>query len=316
MSHNYVTKVAIRHEHPVMASKRLYCDLEKPYQTSSWQAHPSKRPRRIVTPSSVISAVTSEAGSEAKVSPPPAYEQSPDSPQFHPAFNYQPYQPPAAYPEDSDAVSPVFDHFQEPELESPPSTLRSDEDILADVSNSFAGGSCGTMSWSNELLIQVLANEVEDLIYSNDERTEDVDVGDYQTFYSSFKQPFELDFYMRRLVQYVNCSTAVFVTMFVYLDRVQEKCKPLLASDMNCHRLVFTCLVLAVKYLEDEVHSNGYYARVGGLTIDEMNSLEVKLLSVLDWNLSVSPETYAVYEEGMIQTAGLLVGGNGAYNVV
>lgn len=98
--------------------------------------------------------------------------------------------------------------------------------------------------------------------------------------------------------------------MFVYLDRVQERCKALLASDMNCHRLVFTCLVLAVKYLEDEVHSNGYYARVGGLTIDEMNSLELKLLKVLDWDVSVSPETFAVYEEGMMQTAALLSGGN------
>lgn len=309
---HYSSNVAIHHHHSIMASKRLYCDLDKPYQTT-WQPHPNKRPRRIVTPSSVISAVTSEAGSDAKVSPPPAFEQGPDSPKFDAVFNYQ---PPAAYPEETDAVSPVFNHYQEPELESPPSKLRSDEDIQADVCNSFAGGNCGTLSWSNELLIQVLANEVEDLIYSNDERVDDVDVGDYQTFYSSFKQPFELDFYMRRLVQYVNCSTAVFVTMFVYLDRVQEKCKALLASDMNCHRLVFTCLVLAVKYLEDEVHSNGYYARVGGLTIDEMNSLEFKLLNVLDWNLSVSPETYAVYEEGMIQTAGLLVGGNGVDGAV
>lgn len=158
------------------------------------------------------------------------------------------------------------------------------------------------------MLVQVLANDIDDLCATNEENGAPIVSDEYHNFFSQYKQPFELDFYIRRLVQYSNCSTAAFVIMLVYLDRVQERCKDLLVTEMNCHRLLCTALVLAIKYLDDEVFSNGYYARVGGVTCDEMNALELKMLSVLGWNLSVTPQTYALYEDGLVQSARLLLG--------
>lgn len=300
MMYHYSSNLIPSTDHMVMG-KRLYCELEKNLQ-STWPSYPSKRPRKIDTPGSVISAITSEDDSSSYPSPSLPYPEGPFCPRFESLFDY----PMLSTSSIGDTVAAVA---AQPYREVKPAVtkLRSEKDIQADVSNSFEAGQYGTMFWTNELLVQVLSNEIEDLIYSNDDGNVVIDAGEFQMFYSSFKQPFELDFYMGRLVQYVNCSVAVFVTMFVYLDRVQEKCKALITSDMNCHRLVFTCLVLAVKYLEDEVHSNAYYARVGGLTADEMNNLEVKLLKVLDWNLNVTPETYSSYEEGLIQTAELLL---------
>lgn len=312
--------------HPSL--KRPYPSLDPPL----WPSRPSKRPRPLLTPASVISAITHDDSHSTISTVSPPYQPPPPScAHFIYTFDQDPALIPTL-PLHADAPSPLqpvpsavdSTSFPSPEEDAPristaAPNLRSDEDIEADVGNSFSAGQCGIGAWSNELLIQVLANEVEDLIDANDGKTGGgdgvggcgEDAGEFVTFYSSFKQPFALDFYMRRLVQYVHASHAAFVTMFVYMDRVQEACRMLVASEMNCHRLVFTCLVLAVKYLEDEVHSNVYYAKVGGLTPEEMNALEIKLLEVLDWNLSVSPETYADFEEGLIQTAGLLLGGDG-----
>eukprot|EP00177_Eucheuma_denticulatum_P008451 GFKZ01015367.1.p1 GENE.GFKZ01015367.1~~GFKZ01015367.1.p1 ORF type:complete len:335 (+),score=65.08 GFKZ01015367.1:958-1962(+) len=315
--------------HPSL--KRPYPSLDPPM----WPSHPSKRPRPLLTPASVISAITQDDSHSTISTVSPPY-QPPHPSTAHLIYTFDqepalvptlPLDPDAAAAAAASPLPPVATsaiHQSVPCAgadEDPPryesaagGKLRSDEDIQADVANSFSAGQCGTGAWSNELLIQVLANEVEDLMCANEHETgrgeDGEDAGEFVTFYSSFKQPFALEFYMRRLVQYVHASHAAFVTMFVYLDRVQKACRALVASEMNCHRLVFTCLVLAVKYLEDEVHSNVYYAKVGGLTAEEMNALEVKLLEVLDWNLSVSPEVYAGYEEGLIQTAGLLLGGD------
>lgn len=121
-----------------------------------------------------------------------------------------------------------------------------------------------------------------------------------KSFYSAFKQPFALDFYVRRLVQYTNCSSSVFIVAMVYLDRLQKRVPSLRLNMMNVHRLLITAVVLAVKNLDDELYANSYYARVGGLTTDELNRLESSMLNLLDWRLNVSPETFSVYEENLL----------------
>jgi Cyclin len=62
---------------------------------------------------------------------------------------------------------------------------------------------------------------------------------------------------------------------------------------------LIVALVLAIKYLDDEIYSNAYYARVGGLSISEMNRLEASMLELLRWNVSVSAELYNLFEESL-----------------
>lgn len=163
------------------------------------------------------------------------------------------------------------------------------------------------MQWTNDLLVHVLAADVEDLcVASSHLRAPSAASSELHVFFSQHKQPFDLDFYIRRLIQFANCSSAAFILMLIYLDRVQEQCPTLLLTEMNCHRLLCTALVLAIKYLDDEVFSNAYYARVGGVTGDEMNDLELKMLAILKWDLSVKPDTFALYEEGLIRSASLV----------
>mmetsp|Transcript_41429 Transcript_41429/g.163142 ORF Transcript_41429/g.163142 Transcript_41429/m.163142 type:complete len:205 (-) Transcript_41429:156-770(-) len=116
-------------------------------------------------------------------------------------------------------------------------------------------------------------------------------------FYSSHKQSFSLAFYIRRLIDYCGCSNSAFVLMLVYMDRVLSS-QPLIAlSEYNVHRLTMTALVLATKYLEDEVRTNSYYARVGGIsTMKEMNKLEGAMLSILHFDLYVDPEEFDMYQ--------------------
>lgn len=203
-----------------------------------------------------------------------------------------------------------------------------DDDIRlrVDMSNSFSTGHTGSIHWTNDMLVQVLSNEIEEACLANqardcdeDDMDDDMDDGmdddmdvpaELHHFFSQNRQPFELDFYMSRLIQYSNCSTAAFVIMLVYIDRVQKRFKSLLLTDMNCHRVILTALVLAIKYVDDEVFSNAHYARVGGVTVKELNELEMKMLSIMDWKMTVSPETYALFEDGLVQSASHFTSGD------
>lgn len=83
--------------------------------------------------------------------------------------------------------------------------------------------------------------------------------------------------------------------MLIYLDRIQQYCPELGLSNINCHRLITTALLLAIKYLDDQVFSNVYYARVGGVGGGELNELETCLLDVLKWNVCVGVEQFDEY---------------------
>ena len=61
---------------------------------------------------------------------------------------------------------------------------------------------------------------------------------------------------------------------------------PLLLLDMHSvHRFIISGIVLASKALGDHFYSNTFYAKVGGISIKELNCLELELAFLLDWRL-------------------------------
>jgi hypothetical protein len=53
---------------------------------------------------------------------------------------------------------------------------------------------------------------------------------------------------------------------------------------------------MAIKYNEDDYYSNTFYAKVGGVTMQELNSLEVEFTKLIKYNLFVDIEVYNKYK--------------------
>lgn len=66
--------------------------------------------------------------------------------------------------------------------------------------------------------------------------------------------------------------------------------------------MVFLSLITAIKYQEDDIHTNTYYARVGGVKSDDLFNLELEFLSLIDFNLYVDERLFISSVE-RIQTA-------------
>lgn len=186
----------------------------------------------------------------------------------------------------------------------------SGHDILGDFRDLFAEGHTGVINWSDEMLTAVLKGWIWDrweAAKENGAPDKNQVGGEHIIFYSERKESVDPCYYIRRVIRKSDCSKTAFVIMQVYLDRCEELYKDLMLSEMNWHRVLFTALLLAIKYLEDEVRSNRCYAKVCGVGVVEMNELERKMLHSLGWNLSVSHETYKVYEGSMVQSARMLL---------
>lgn len=168
-----------------------------------------------------------------------------------------------------------------------------------------AAANFGDCIWSPGRLVRVLVDDVAAACALNAHVGNTLPVMPFHLgqFFSCRRQPFSLEYYVNRLVSFCNCSTSAFVTARIYLDRVRECYSELAMTDFNCHRLLITGLVLAIKYLDDDVYSNAFYARVGGVAKNELNLLEASMLKFLDWRLVVSPEAYRLCADSLLQSA-------------
>ncbi|KAF9569533.1 hypothetical protein EC968_002577 [Mortierella alpina] len=61
-------------------------------------------------------------------------------------------------------------------------------------------------------------------------------------------------------------------------------------NSFNIHRLLITCLMVAAKFTSDHFYSNVRYAKVGGLSLLELNQLELEFLFTTRFELNVKVE--------------------------
>ncbi len=59
--------------------------------------------------------------------------------------------------------------------------------------------------------------------------------------------------------------------------------------------MLIASIMLAAKFLDDQFFKNDYYARIGGITVKEINVSEMELLKVLDYQRIISKLNYGNY---------------------
>lgn len=105
-----------------------------------------------------------------------------------------------------------------------------------------------------------------------------------------------LTHYVERFVNFTAAPREVFVAAIAYIDRflATNPARVELAL-CNVHRLFAVAFVVAAKFASDLYNSNKYYARVAGVSLEELNVLERAFLADLGYSLNVTPEQYAAY---------------------
>ncbi|XP_076950463.1 cyclin-U4-1-like [Bidens hawaiensis] len=114
-------------------------------------------------------------------------------------------------------------------------------------------------------------------------------------FHGLTKPTISIQNYLERIFKYANCSPSCYVVAYVYLDRFTQQQPGLSINSFNVHRLLITSVMIAAKFMDDIYYNNAYYAKVGGISITEINFLEVDFLFGLGFQLNVNPTTFNTY---------------------
>ena len=103
-----------------------------------------------------------------------------------------------------------------------------------------------------------------------------------------------LQYFLGRILRYSQIEKSTLISILIYVDRMCIT-SGIILNPHNIHRLILGCLILAIKYNEDIYFKNEYYAKVGGVSVKEMNILESTSFELIDHNLFISEDIYEKY---------------------
>ncbi|KAI6706538.1 cyclin-U2-1-like [Syzygium oleosum] len=101
--------------------------------------------------------------------------------------------------------------------------------------------------------------------------------------------------YLERIFRYTKAGPSVYVVAYVYIDRFCQANPGFRINARNVHRLLITTIMVASKYVEDMNYRNSYFARVGGLGTEEINSLELEFLFLMGFKMHVNLSVFESY---------------------
>ena len=100
--------------------------------------------------------------------------------------------------------------------------------------------------------------------------------------------------FLDRVIKYCQPEPSTFITSLIYLDKILLKTKTKLTW-INGFKLFYACFVCSMKFNEDKHNSNKFYAKVCGVSFNDLLLMEYTALKYLDFSLYIESEAYELY---------------------
>ncbi|TPX58719.1 hypothetical protein PhCBS80983_g02958 [Powellomyces hirtus] len=126
-------------------------------------------------------------------------------------------------------------------------------------------------------------------------------------FHSRAPPGIKLDDYLRRIVKFASVEPSVVILLLVYIDRICEINPTFTISSLTVHRFIIAAVTAGSKALSDIYCTNTYYARVGGISLQELNLMEMEFCKMIGWKLSCSIILLQQYYANLVRTSPLYV---------
>ena len=102
--------------------------------------------------------------------------------------------------------------------------------------------------------------------------------------------------YLIRIQTYANMETSTLIVSLILIDRLCQRAN-LTLTYHNIHRIIFSAILISIKYNEDNYYDNQFYAEIAGVKLKELKLLEYSFISLLHFNLFIQDEIYEKYKQ-------------------
>lgn len=89
--------------------------------------------------------------------------------------------------------------------------------------------------------------------------------------------------YLIRLMKYSRASDEVFITVIYHILLIHDE-NLLEINILTIHRMLLAAVLVVTKYHDDDHYNNKYFAHIGGVTLKELNALELEFLDITNFH--------------------------------
>ena len=113
-------------------------------------------------------------------------------------------------------------------------------------------------------------------------------------FFTNFLPCISIEDYLKRLFYYTKINISTLILAIVYIDNFCELNGYILTLN-NIYRMIMTSCLLSIKFNEDKIFGNSFYAKVGNFSVELLNALEYEFYVKMNFQLLVNHDYYKKY---------------------
>ena len=101
--------------------------------------------------------------------------------------------------------------------------------------------------------------------------------------------------YLYRVHSFSEIEDNTLILALIYIDKICD-ISSIILSEYNIYKILFTSIIIAIKYNEDLYYDNKYYARIAGVTLKELKKMESEFLRLIKFELYVNKNIFEKYK--------------------
>ena len=119
--------------------------------------------------------------------------------------------------------------------------------------------------------------------------------------FNSLKVPkLSLGDFMYRITYYSKVNDEILISSLILIDRYCKKNKIILTV-YNIHYLLFTSILVTIKFMEDKFFSNKYYATICGIKLSHLNKMEYEFLCGIKFEIFIHEKFFVKYQNLLLE---------------
>ena len=145
----------------------------------------------------------------------------------------------------------------------------------------------------SQKLIEIISSTLHTIIKDN--KKPQKSQKEYDKIFSHSLDPeISLFDYLSRIYKYSFINDSTLIISLIFIDRICKN-KGFKLTKNNIHRVLFSSILTSIKFNEDKIYPNSFYAKIAGISVKELNKLESTFLKLIDFKLFISDEIYDIY---------------------
>lgn len=151
-------------------------------------------------------------------------------------------------------------------------------------------------------LINSISNTLITILEKNKQLSNYKDILKNQSkmYFSSYTMPsITIKEYLIRIQIYSGVEYSTLILSLILIDKMCKR-SGILLTYFNIHRILFSSLLISIKYNEDSFFNNTFYSQIAGVKPEELQLLEYTFLEYNDFNVFVKDFEYVQYEKYLI----------------